>query len=260
MECFLVLLILFSSTNSLVIQSRWEHVKFKTLPPSRVDARKTGDLVLTCSATGSPAPSVTWYKDNLFVSHHDFTMQEESSSLGETVARLRLPCITEADAGQWECRARAGKQEVSAVTEVKVVEFDTNLCMEEGKPEILMWRPITMVEEGSVLILPCRVKNPHDHQISWTNGRGDGVADDVRFVVRDTGDLVISSVTWSDMGQYTCTATNVRGASSVHSFLYPLAQGNWYCFYLLVFKYSYVQYLISQFVKFCNYFCLLLSH
>jgi len=227
MEFRLVLLfLLICSTDALVIQSNWEHVKFKSLPPARVDARKSGELVLTCSATGSPAPSVSWYKDDLFVSHHDFTMEEESSSLGETVARLRLPCVTEADAGQWECRARAGKQEVSAVTEVKVVEFDMDLCIEEGKPEISMWRPTMMVEEGSGVVLPCRVKNPHDHQISWTNGQGERVGSNVRHVMRDNGDLVISSVTWSDMGQYTCTATNVRGTTSAQSFLYPLAQGN----------------------------------
>ena len=155
-----------------MIQSHWEHVKFKTLPLARVDARKTGELVLTCSATGAPAPSISWYKDDLFVSHHDFTMEEKSSSLGETVARLRLPCITEVDAGQWKCRARAGRKEVSALTEVKVVKFDMNLCREDGKPEISMWRPTMMIAENSVVILPCRVKNPHDHRISWTNGRG----------------------------------------------------------------------------------------
>ena len=54
---------------------------------------------------------------------------------------------------------------------------------------------------------------------------GDGVGNDVRFVVRDNGDLVISSVTWSDMGQYTCTAKNIKGTSYVNTFLYPLAQG-----------------------------------
>ena len=208
-----------------MIKSHWEHVKLKTVPPARVEARKTGELVLTCSATGSPAPSVSWYKDDLFVPHLDFNLDEESASLGETIAVLRLSCLTEADAGQYECRAKAGKQEVSVLTEVKVVEYDMNLCAEEGKPEISMWRPTMMSEEGSEVLLPCRVKHPHDHQISWTNDQGDGVGNDVRFVVRDNGDLVISSVMWSDMGQYTCTATNVKGTSSVNTFLYPLAQG-----------------------------------
>jgi len=225
MEAVLVLLILIiSTTSSLVIKSHWEHVRLKKVAPARVDGRKSGEILLTCSATGSPAPTIAWYKDDLFVPHMDYNLDEKSASLGETVAQLRLPCLTEEEAGLYECRARAGKQEVSAVTEVNIVEYEENLCREEGQPEITMWRPTMMVEDGSVVVLPCRVKDPHDQQISWTNGRGDEVSNDVRFVVADNGDLVISSVTWNDMGQYTCTAKNMKGTASVNTFLYPLAQ------------------------------------
>ena len=90
---FIVTMLSVSIVSSFVIKSHWEHVKLKTIPPARVDAKKTGELVLTCSATGSPAPSVSWYKDNLFVPHLDFNMIEESVSVGETVAQLRLPCL-----------------------------------------------------------------------------------------------------------------------------------------------------------------------
>jgi len=226
MKAVLLLVVLtLSFTSSLVIKSHWEHVRLKKVPPARVDGRKSGEIILACSATGSPAPSIAWYKDNLFVAHLDQNIEEKSASLGETVAELRLPCLTESEAGIYECRARAGKQEVTAVTEVNIVEYEDNLCREEGKPEIAMWRPTMMVEEGDVVVLPCKVKQPHDQEITWTNGRGDDVGNDVRFVVTESGDLVISSVTWNDMGQYTCTAKNLKGTTSVNTFLYPLAQG-----------------------------------
>ena len=82
--------------------------------------RRSGELTLTCSATGSPAPSVAWYKDNLFVAHleEDQDTSLEETSLGETVAKLTLPCISAKDVGQYECRASAGRQQISAVTQV----------------------------------------------------------------------------------------------------------------------------------------------
>ena len=49
-------------SGGLVVQSHWEHVRLKVLPPVRVDGREGGQVVLTCSATGSPAPSIAWYK------------------------------------------------------------------------------------------------------------------------------------------------------------------------------------------------------
>jgi len=222
-----VLLTLLTSIISLakcmVIKSHWEHVKFKTVPPARVDVRKTGEIVLTCSATGSPAPSVSWFKDDLFVPHLDFELKEESSSLGETVSQLRIPCLTDSEVGKYECRARAGKKEASVVTEVNVVEYSENLCGEEGKPEITMWRPTLMVEEKSRIVLPCRTKHPQEVEVSWTKGPSDSLGNDVRFVVKENGDLVISDVTWTDMGQYTCTVTNPRGSTSIQTFLYPIA-------------------------------------
>ena len=211
-----------------MIQSHWEHVKFKALAPARVDARMTGALLLTCSATGSPAPSVSWYKDGLFVFHEpDSSLQPSSgSSLGETVAQLRLGCVSPEAAGQYECRAVAGLQQVSAVTEVRVVPWDEgNLCQERGQPEITLWRPTLMAEAGDSVILPCRVSRPDEAEVTWTDSKGDAVAneEEKRFEVTEAGDLRISDVSWEDMGEFTCTASNEAGVASIRTFLYPLA-------------------------------------
>lgn len=211
-----------------VIQSHWEHVKFKSLAPARVDARLTGALTLTCSATGSPAPSLAWYKDGLFVHHAPDPSLEPStgSSLGETVAELRLGCVTPKAVGQYECRAVSGLQQVSAVTEVRVVPWEEdNLCQERGQPVISLWRPTLMVEAGDSVTLPCRVTRPDEVIVTWTDGRGEAVTTEgeERFKVTRSGDLRISEVSWEDMGQFTCTASNEAGVTSVNTFLYPLA-------------------------------------
>lgn len=205
-----------------IIQTQWEHVRFKTVAPARVDVRDSGHLVLTCSATGSPAPTLAWYKDDLFVAHLEDDQDKAKTSLGETVARLTLPCMSVKDVGQYECRASAGRQEISAVTQVNVVDWDTNLCQyqEPRGPEIEMWRTTVMVETGRSIVLPCRVSS--EASITWTDSNDNTVSGD-RHVVLASGDLMIHHVTWDDMGEYKCSASNDNGSDAVKTFLYPLA-------------------------------------
>jgi len=220
-----IVLLILTATDCLVIQPTWNHLRLKKVAPARIDGRLTGEVELVCSATGSPAPAVAWYKDSLFVPHLELETGDGDghASIGETVARLRLPCLTQKDAGQYECRARAGKLEVSAVTEVNVVPFDSNMCAELGEPEIVMWRPTVMVEEGLTAVLPCRAKDKHT-SVTWTSSSGEKISGE-RMRVLKNGDLVIKDLAFPDMGEYTCTAINSKGHTSVSSFIYPLAPG-----------------------------------
>jgi len=211
----------FSHVDCHIIQSNLEHVKFKSVPPARVDVRRTGDIVLTCSVTGSPAPSVAWYRDDLFV-YHEHEAGEAGHSLGETVARLRLSCISAKDVGQYECRASAGEQQVSAVTQVHVVDWDTGLCQYDNTPEIELWRPTLMVETGKSIALPCRSSSLGIVR-TWTDTDGRAVDSSGHRDILPNGDLLLTQVSWSDMGEYTCTVSNQSGSASVKSFLYPLA-------------------------------------
>ena len=80
-----------------------------------------------------------------------------------------------------------------------------------------------MVEAGDSVSLPCRVSRPDEAIVIWTDARGEAVMKEERFEVTESGDLRISEVSWADMGQFTCTASNEAGVASVHTFLYPLA-------------------------------------
>ena len=81
------------------------------------------------------------------------------------------------------------------------------------------------VEAGDSVVLPCRVSRPDEAMVTWTESRGEAVTSEAekRFEVTKAGDLQISEVSWEDMGQFTCTASNEAGVTSVHTFLYPLA-------------------------------------
>jgi len=224
-----VMSLLFDFTAGLVIQSTWSHARFKNLPPASMEARLRGDLLLECSVSGSPAPEVAWYKDSLFVSHKDWSIQEQKSSIGVTVAKLRISCLTQQHAGIYECRAKAGDKEISAITKVKVVPNDVpnTACILSPRPEIAVWKETLLVEEGDTATLPCRVQDsPLDYRISWTNtaGQDPTLENTNKFSVQQNGDLVIRDVTFSEMGQFTCTVSGTGGSQSIHTFLYPLSK------------------------------------
>ena len=194
---------------------------FMELPPQ---------VVLKCTATGSPAPAVAWYKDGLFTAHPELADDQsvEHASLGETVAKLRLSCASKETVGNYECRARSGEQEVSAVTKVELADWSSgDLCSEAGTPEVAAWSPTLMVEEGTDAVLRCRAMSNEDNiSTTWLNDKGEEVGKGERHSVTASGDLVVRDVSFADMGTYTCRLTNKMGSDQVDTFLYPLAPGN----------------------------------
>jgi len=227
LNVFLFILLEVTISGAMVIQSHWSHVRLKSIPPARVDGRQGGEVVLLCSATGSPTPKIAWYKDSMFVSHLDWSVEEDVSSIGESIARLTIPCLNHEDVGTYECRARSGEHEASATTRVNVVNSEgvQGHCIETGKPKISMWKGTYMLEEGDTARLPCRVQNDVlDYRVTWANTEGEPAHEnDVRYTVEQNGDLVIKNVRFADMGQYTCTVSGTGGSDTIHTFIYPLS-------------------------------------
>lgn len=222
--CVLVVHLLLAA-ESLVISPRWSHLRWKAVAPARVDVRATGQVVLTCTATGSPAPSVAWFKDGLFTPHLELAEEQQARSLGETVAKLRLSCASKETVGKYECRARAGDQELSAVTKVEVADWsEGDLCSLAGTPEVAAWSPTLMVEEGTDALLRCRAMSS-EATTSWLNDKGEQLGQGERHSVTESGDLIVRDVSFLDMGTYTCRVTNKLGSDQVDTFLYPLAPG-----------------------------------
>ena len=107
--------------------------------------------------TGSPTPSTAWYKDGKRISG----TQVSPGGLGETFAKLSLPCVTESDAGVYECRGDASGQEVVVATKVEVVGHAPHSgCLPREKhnagPTITGWFSTVMIESGDGQL--CRMR------------------------------------------------------------------------------------------------------
>jgi len=201
-----------------------EFVRLKEIPPAMVAARSSGSLTLTCSVTGSPTPSTAWYKGGKKLSGTEIS----PGGLGETYAKLHLPCMSEADAGVYECHGVAAGQEVVVATKVEVVGHAPHSgCLPRDRqasgPTITGWFSTVMIQSGETARLVCNLEGDGSKKsVIWRDAAGNVVKNEGRYKMDGT-DLLISQANWADMGRFTCTAQNGFGVDMVSSFLYPLA-------------------------------------
>ena len=83
--------------------------------------------------------------------------------LGETFAKLTMPCVTEADAGVYECRGETAGQQVVVATKVEVVGHAPHSgCSPRDKhnagPTITGWFSTVMIQSGDTARLACNLE------------------------------------------------------------------------------------------------------
>ncbi|XP_071747061.1 zwei Ig domain protein zig-4 isoform X2 [Lepeophtheirus salmonis] len=207
-------------------------LKIQKAPPLRLEARQHGKTTLECSASGNPAPRITWFKDGKPLikeltegDYGEFSIE----SLSETKSVINLDCISESDAGLYECVAHTDQKEAKVGTEVQVVSFEPNGCVprnlmnfEASKPIIFQWMETYMQILGLEAHLVCRSEG-HE-TVHWYGPDGEMVDENnKKFVIKANGDLLIKDLNFGDMGMYRCMAKNSIGEDMKETFLYPLA-------------------------------------
>lgn len=210
-------------------------IKIVDAPPKLLEARRNGNTLLECSASGSPAPVITWYKDGRPV-NKQFTVQNEpslgSESLGETKSRLELKCLQKEDAGFYQCVAESAGKKMTIATEVHVVGYHSAGCANEylmgnglgSTPVIAQWMTTYMQPIGNDALLVCRVQNPDEAVVDWFGPDGEAIDETTgKYKVLPNGDLVIHGITFNDMGMFKCLASNENGEDMKETFVYPHA-------------------------------------
>jgi len=196
---------------------------FKEAPAKLVEAREHGQATLQCSAAGSPAPSLTWYKDGapvikvpkiVFYPGHEsneisaISKEEAEKSLGVATAKLELECITEEDAGFYQCVASQGDKVDTVGTEVHVVSYGAGNCnpksLTTSPPKISQFYQTFMMEMGYDAHLKCVTVGRHS--TTWLGPDEQPIVDSGKFKVMPDGSLVIHNLDFNDMGVYQCVA------------------------------------------------------
>ena len=190
-------------------------------PPPLVPLSSSRPAVLSCTASGSPLPSIHWYKGDQKLS---FSPQQLSSSssfsngLGETTSNLILSCQSE-KIQVYTCVAVSGDAVEEADTRV-IRKNEEEGCVEPY--EIQTWSPTVMVLQGEDTFLPCLHQIGSSLMPSRWSFSGEDEVQRISSSMTRSGNLLVSDASWDDMGMYTCRLSN--GGTSLSTFLYPLAQ------------------------------------
>ena len=83
--------------------------------------------------------------------------------MGETFAKLHLPCMSDADAGVYECRGRAAEHDLMVATKVEVVGHAPHSdCIsresQDSGPVITGWFKTVMIQSGETARLACNLE------------------------------------------------------------------------------------------------------
>ncbi|XP_045465378.1 neural/ectodermal development factor IMP-L2 isoform X2 [Harmonia axyridis] len=230
--------------NEINLNSHSDWVKISQSPKRHITRNLGQRLELECEAMGSPPPTIQWFKEDRLLTvpinidryENNIVNEISSQGLAKVKSRLVLNYLLPVHEGMFRCLAESGLEKVVAESRVYVINkegiqmnFTTlvqrNILGAHHKPRVTLWSPDYMDTIGHEVLLPCQgVGNPRP-EIQWVNPEGELVREgNGRISMLPNGELRIRTVTWSDMGVYTCIAKNHLGEDSEETFLYPMQE------------------------------------
>ncbi|XP_078374637.1 uncharacterized protein LOC144658156 [Oculina patagonica] len=165
-----------------------------TITPSQLTVNESNTAALFCSATGNPAPQVSWSRVNGSLPRNR-TKVTSDGLMQITDVRLK-------DAGKYKCVAQniLGNDEMAASLIV------------QSRPDVSLSLGPSYVEKNKDIILPtCHVTSFPPAVITWSKVHD--VLSQTRAASKD-GQFSITNAQKQDSGLYNCKASNILGHAS----------------------------------------------
>nr|XP_005996512.1 PREDICTED: immunoglobulin superfamily member 10 isoform X2 [Latimeria chalumnae] len=206
-----------SSTGSerrvvnLVVQQKDTVPQIVTASPKKIDLNYGDQLLLNCSATGEPKPTIIWRLPSKAI-------VDQWHRIGNRIlvllnGTLSIESVTEKDAGDYLCVARNRIGDDLMLMKVSVTMKPAKI---EHKQYIKK-----QVLYGNDLKVDCKASGSPLPEIFWSLPDGTMInsvlqADDSgsrsrRYIVFDNGTLYFNKIGIAEEGDYTCYAQNTLG-------------------------------------------------
>ncbi|KAK6029445.1 immunoglobulin I-set domain protein [Ostertagia ostertagi] len=193
-----------SSANLAVKQEPEAPLFTKELQAIQIKESETVNLSVT--VTGSPEPKVVWFKDDVPIEVDNVHILTREEGRGHFTLTIKDSQVT--DIGSYSCKATniAGE----ARTEATV-----NVTKEAVAPQFVeVLRPIH-VKESETLNLSVTVTGSPEPKVVWFKDDVPIEVDNVHILTREEGrghfTLTIKDSQVTDIGSYSCKATNIAG-------------------------------------------------
>eukprot|EP00079_Xenopus_tropicalis_P024320 XP_012816895.1 PREDICTED: hemicentin-1 [Xenopus tropicalis] len=169
-----------------------------------IKVKERGNITLSCEATGTPIPQITWLKDGHPV------LEDTNHRIDHKGQLLRISNVMMTDSGRYVCVASNPAGERSRSFSLGVLISPTIKGAINGSPE-----DVKVVLLSSIS-LECEVHSHPPATITWhKDGRLFKFKDNVR-ILPGGRTLQILKAQEKDAGRYSCIATNEAGEGTHH--------------------------------------------
>lgn len=164
------------------------------------------DVLLKCSASGTPQPTVTWRVNGVPLQE---SLLANRRVLDDTII---IHNAKESDSAVYQCEAANKHGSLLANANVMIMNLPPMILTDEGEDYSAV--------EGKGVIMHCKVFSSPPSTITWSRDDSSESVQGPRFTVHDNGSLEIYKAEKDDAGQYTCYAKNMEGSSAIDAMLY----------------------------------------
>jgi neuronal cell adhesion protein len=173
--------------------------RFK-VEPELQNAAEGEEIVFECQADGFPVPDIDWSQNGMPIKDAPYHPSRIVSK-----DKIIITNLKNTDTANYGC---------NATNTIGYVYKDVYINVLALPPEILN-APAkqSRTVEGNAITLDCKTFGAPKPLVKWYHGNTELFAAG-RYTSKPDGDLVIKEVKFSDVGKYTCTATNKFGQQS----------------------------------------------
>ncbi|XP_040890301.1 neural cell adhesion molecule L1-like protein isoform X2 [Toxotes jaculatrix] len=164
------------------------------------------DVSISCSARGTPQPTITWRVNGV-------PLQETpAASRKVSDGTIVLHNAKASDSAVYQCEASNRHGSLLSNANIMIMNLPPMILTKDGEDYSAV--------EGKGVMMHCKVFSSPPSTVTWSKDDSSESVKGLRFTVHENGSLEIHSTEKDDMGQYTCLAKNTEGSSALDAMLY----------------------------------------